>query len=109
EVHRLGDHHPQHRAGEIDLLVAAVDGDPALAGLDPDPRDGVLALAGRIGTALGVDLALVDDDVLGLRAQALQGVEAGCGLGRDSFRHAQALRTFLAFSSANAMVSGFWA
>ena len=57
-----------------------------------------------------IDLALVDDHVFGgLRAQALQGVETGGGFGGVGFRHAYALRTFLAFSSANAMVSGFWA
>ena len=107
ELQRLGDHHPQHRAGEVDLLVAAVDRDLALAGLDPDAGDGVLPLAGRVCAALGVNLALVDDDVLGLRAQALEGVEAG-GFGGGVFRHlSYALRTFLAFRPANAMVSGF--
>ena len=45
---RLGQHHAQHRPGEVDLLVAAVDGDLAFARLDPDAGDGVLALAGGV-------------------------------------------------------------
>src|SRR5580693_8369766 len=47
----LLDHHAQHWAGEIDFDLAGVDHDLAGAGLDPDPRDGVLALAGGIGAA----------------------------------------------------------
>src|ERR1700722_7256224 len=54
DLQRLGDHHAQHRPGEVDLLVAAVDGDLALAGLDPDAGDRVLALAGGIGAALRI-------------------------------------------------------
>ena len=53
---RLVDDHAQDRPGEIDLDVAAVDGDPTRAGLDPDPRDRVLAAPGRIGAALRVEL-----------------------------------------------------
>src|SRR3990167_2688633 len=49
---RLGDHHSQHRTGEIDFLVTTVDRDRALARLDPDASDRVLALAGRVGAAL---------------------------------------------------------
>src|SRR5688500_12995717 len=55
---RLVDHHAQHRAREIDQDVAVVDGNLAAARLQPDAGDGVLALAGGIGAALGVDLAL---------------------------------------------------
>ena len=42
-------------------MLAVVDGDLACAGLDPDAGDRVLALAGGIGAALGVELL----DVLG--------------------------------------------
>src|SRR6478736_2317331 len=60
ELQRLLEHEAQHRAGEIDLLITAVDRDLAGARLDPDARDGVLALAGGIGTALRIDLLDVD-------------------------------------------------
>jgi len=53
---RLLNHHPQHWTSEIDFDFAGVDGDLAGAGLDPDPGDRVLALAGGVGTALLVDL-----------------------------------------------------
>src|SRR5437660_959300 len=46
---RLLDHHPQHRAGKVDFDLAGVDQDLAGAGLDPDPGNRVLALAGGIG------------------------------------------------------------
>src|SRR5438477_4249957 len=54
----LVDHHAQHRPSEVDRAVPIVDGDLARAGLDPDARDGVLALAGGVGAALGVELGL---------------------------------------------------
>ena len=41
-------------------MRAAVDGDLAGARLDPDARDGVLALAGGIGAALRVELLHID-------------------------------------------------
>src|SRR5205085_10045788 len=47
----LADQHAQHRAREIDRAVAAIDLDPAVARLDPDAGDRVLALAGRVGAA----------------------------------------------------------
>src|SRR6185437_9506571 len=43
----LVDQHAQHGAREIDRAVAAIDRDLAGAGLHPDARDGVFALAGR--------------------------------------------------------------
>src|SRR5580704_320526 len=58
DVERLLDDHLLGRAREIDLLVAAVDGDLAGARLDPDAGDGVLAPARGIGAALGVDFLL---------------------------------------------------
>ena len=62
---RLLDHQAQHRAGEIDFLIAAVDDDLAGAGLQPDAGDGVLALAGGIGAALLVELLLAQRGVAG--------------------------------------------
>ena len=58
-LQRLLDHHLQHGPREILLEVLAVDGDLADAGLDPDARDGVLALAGGVGAALRVELLRV--------------------------------------------------
>src|SRR5580704_7522720 len=76
DLQRLGDHHAQHRPGEIDLLIAAVDRDLALARLDPDPRDGVLALAGGVGAALRVDHLFPGGRLgIGVRRQALQGFQ----------------------------------
>ena len=57
---RLLQDHLQHRPREIGDVVLAVDGDLAGALLDPDAGDGVLALAGGIGAALGVELLLID-------------------------------------------------
>src|SRR5262249_40377151 len=54
----LIDQHAQHRPREIDRAISAVDRDLAGPGLEPDPRDRVLALAGRVGAALGVELRL---------------------------------------------------
>src|SRR5690606_28356395 len=83
--------------------------------------DGVLALAGRIGAALGVQLLDVDR-VFFARARglhALQGVEAGQGFGRRGFGgggvfsshvgHAQTLRVFLGEADLKSIVSGDWA
>src|SRR6516162_5415579 len=47
---RLIDDHPQHRPREIDRAFAAVDIDFAVARFDPNTGDGVLALAGGIGS-----------------------------------------------------------
>ena len=47
----LADHHLEHRAGEVDVHLLAVDDDLAVARLDPDAGDRVLALAGRVGAA----------------------------------------------------------
>src|SRR5690606_33636082 len=71
---RLCDHHAQHGTSEVNFLVAAVDGDLAGARLDPDASDRVLALAGRVGAALGVQLLRVDGRVVFDSAQAFQGV-----------------------------------
>jgi hypothetical protein len=57
---RLLQDHPQDRTGEIGLEGPPVHNDLAGAGLDPDARDGVLALAGRIGAALFVELLHTD-------------------------------------------------
>ena len=55
---RLLHDHAQNRAGEVLFDRLAVDGDLALAALHPDARGGVLAAAGGIGAALGVELGL---------------------------------------------------
>ena len=67
DVEHLVDDQAQRRAGEIDLLVAAVDDDLAGAGLQPDAGDRVLAAAGGVGAALLVELLLAQDR-LDLRA-----------------------------------------
>src|SRR5690606_25456105 len=104
---RLSDHHTQDGTSEVNFLVLAVDGDLAGARLDPDASDRVLALAGRIGAALRVQLLLIDGRVAVDSAQALQGVEAG---GFSSHvGHAQALRVFLGDADLKSMVSGCWA
>src|SRR5947209_16253765 len=54
----LADHHAQHRAGEIDGAIAAVDLDLAVPRLDPDAGNRILALAGGIGAAELVALRL---------------------------------------------------
>jgi len=58
DVERLLDDHLLRRPREVDLLVAAVDGDLAGAGLHPDAGDGVLAPARGVGAALRVDFLL---------------------------------------------------
>ena len=67
DAERLLQNHAQHGAGEIDLHLAAVDDDLAGARLDPDARDGVLALAGGVGSAVLVELSA---HVAGLPAAA---------------------------------------
>jgi len=51
-------------------VVLAIDGDVAGALLDPNAGDGVFTLAGRVGAAKVVNLALVDA-LLGCRGVAL--------------------------------------
>src|SRR5689334_23695381 len=58
DVERLVDHQAKRGAREVDFLLAAVDDDLARARLQPDPRNGVLAAAGRIGAAMLVELLL---------------------------------------------------
>src|SRR5260221_10909101 len=52
----LVEQHAQHRPREIDRSVAAVDGDLAVARLDPYAGDRVLALARGVGAALRIEL-----------------------------------------------------
>jgi hypothetical protein len=58
DVERLVDDQAQRRTGEVDLLLAAIDLDPARARLQPHARNGVLAAAGRIGAPELVELLL---------------------------------------------------
>ncbi len=57
---RLLQKHLQDGTGKVLLETLVVDDDLAGAGLDPDARDGVLALAGRVGAAVLVKLLNVD-------------------------------------------------
>ena len=53
---RLLDEHAQHRSGEIGVDRTGVDHDLAGAGLEPDARHRILALARGVGAALLVEL-----------------------------------------------------
>jgi hypothetical protein len=75
-LERLVDDETQRRAREIDFLVAAIDGDLAAAGLDPDAGDRVLAATGGIGAALRVDFL----------SRSGGGAERGSGAVRGSKR-----------------------
>src|SRR6187402_1750250 len=55
---RLVDDQAQRRTGEEHFLVAAVDGDLAGAGLEPDAGDRILAAAGGVGATQRVELLL---------------------------------------------------
>ena len=86
-------------------IVAAADQDLALARLDPHLGDGVLALAGGVGAALGVELLLVDSCFGrggGRLAQRLAEVLERL----DVVGHGQALRAFLRFRAATSSASG---
>jgi hypothetical protein len=56
DLERLRQDHAEHGTGEVHLDGAVVDEDLAGARLDPHAGDRVLALAGGIGAAEGVDL-----------------------------------------------------
>ena len=57
-VERLLNQHPENGPGEIDIKRLAVDGDLAAAAFHPHPRSCVLAAAGSVGAALGIELGL---------------------------------------------------
>src|SRR5690606_13272908 len=78
DLERLVDDQTQRRTGEVDFLLAAVDGDLAGAGLEPDAGDRILAAAGGIGAALRVDFLLAQH---GGRAGADDGSLDGLALG----------------------------
>ena len=101
---RLVEDHAQHRPGEIDVERLAVDGRLALAGLDPDARDGVLALAGRIGAALLVELLHVRRGFNDRRGERRL-LEIGEG-GKSVSAMDQALRLFFGLSLATSKTSG---
>src|SRR5215472_209693 len=104
----LCDHHAQHWTREIDRALAAVDGDLAAAGLQPDAGDGVFAPTRGVGAALGIDLRLAG---LGGRLCRLGGgaqvFQVGQGLGLGA--HAAAILLFLRFIAATSSVTGCWA
>ena len=106
---RLGNHHAQHRARKVLLLVTAIDRDLAGARLDPDAGDGFLAAAGAVSTALSVDFRFNeglrsggDGFVTSHGAEVLEGV---CSVGHND----QAVLTFLRFIDAKSTLSGLWA
>src|SRR5690242_14010213 len=110
DAERLVDDHAQDGAREVLRAVLAVDGDDTLARLDPDAGDRVLALAGGVGAALGVDLALVARGGF----QRLAGDHAGAGaaevlqVGETSrfVSHLDQPRLFFGFIAATSSVSG---
>ena len=100
---RLLKDHLQHRTTEIFGEILAIDGDLSSAGLHPYAGDGVLALAGGIGAAEVVDLALVNRS------------GGGCFSGRGVAKRLQigqighyALLTFFLLSLATSSTSGCW-
>src|SRR3990170_616485 len=68
---RLHQDHLQDGPRKIGDVILAVDGNLAGTPLHPDPGNRVLALAGGVGAALGVDLLLIDAG-LGCGGFALQ-------------------------------------
>ena len=98
---RLLDQHAQHRPRKEDLHRLLVHGDAAGAGLDPDPGDRVLALAGGIGAAAAVELLHI------FRRFRRGGLERGKLIERlHGFGHVHALLVFLRFMAAISSASG---
>src|SRR5712692_1424442 len=98
---RLLDQHAQHRPGEEDLHRLLVHGDAAGAGLDPDPGDRVLALAGGIGAAAAVELLHI------FRRFRRGGFERGKLIERlYGFGQGHALLVFLRFMAAISSACG---
>src|SRR5690606_18587896 len=88
--------HLQNRTREIGSEFLAVDGDLARTGLHPDAGNSILALAGGIGAAVGVELLGIDRRVVGSRIRRSAEVfERINGLGHDYFT-----LTFLVLSAA---------
>eukprot|EP00919_Chromeraceae_sp_WS-2016_P016640 GHVR01039774.1.p1 GENE.GHVR01039774.1~~GHVR01039774.1.p1 ORF type:complete len:227 (+),score=37.06 GHVR01039774.1:130-810(+) len=82
---RLLDDQLQHWTGKIGCKLTAIDRDLALAGLDPDAGNRVLALAGCIGTALRVELLQVHRG--GVDSSSGDGGGAEVFEGVDGFGH----------------------
>src|SRR5262249_48706478 len=102
---RLLDQHAQHRPRKINLDLAGIDNNLAGAGLDPNPRHRILALAGGIGPSLLVELLDVFRSFgRGSRLERRQLIERLHGFG-----HGHALLVFLRFKAATSSVSGFCA
>ena len=99
---RLTQDHAQHGPGEIDVERLAVDGRDALAGLDPDAGDRVLALAGGVGATVLVELLDVDRS----RRAPGRGPRSADRPGRRAFSAmGHALRLFLGLSLATSSTS----
>src|SRR5690606_35841303 len=101
---RLLQDHLQDRTGEVGFERLAVDDDLAGARLDPHAGNGVLALAGCVGTALGVNLLDVNRGGSGRSCSGDAEV-----LERGEVGHYQALLVFLLFSLATSRATGCWA
>src|SRR5512143_3665003 len=99
---RLLQDHLQHGAREIDRVLLAVDGDLAGAGLHPHAGDSVLALAGRVGAALRIDLLHIDTR----RRLALERPEIPK---RHRLAHGQALLAFFELRAATSSFAGLCA
>src|SRR6185437_7192877 len=100
----LLNHHAKHRAGKVNFDFARVDENLAGAWLDPDAGDRILALAGRIGAALLVDLLGVLRSFRRGRLELRQLIERLHGI-----RHNYAALLFLRFMTPTSTTSGCWA
>src|SRR5690606_24476669 len=87
----------------IGVALLAVHHELARAGLDPDAGDGILALAGRIGAAELVQLALGGS----LRRSGLAGDFALAQIGEcTSLSHDQSFLLFFGLSAATSSLTG---
>ena len=101
--------HLQHRTGEEGVEFLAVHGDLAVARLDPHAGDGVLALAGRIGAALGIELLHVDRASSHRGGDGLEIFERVDGIGHNQstvFCVLLSRRTFLLFMAPTSSLTG---
>src|SRR5262249_23014466 len=94
--------HLEHGPGEIGRMLLAVDSDLAGARLHPDAGNRVLALAGRVGAALRVDLLHINPR----RRLALERPQI---LKRHRLAHDQALLAFLELRAATSSFTGLCA
>ena len=106
-LQRLLQQHLQHGTGEVGCEVLVVDGDHALAGLEPDAGDGVLALAGGVGAAQSLSSFCVPTGAAACGSAPLTAGKVGEGLCFGC--HGSQTLTFLRLSFATSSFSGFCA